>query len=237
MTVLEETFWEKGNLTKMGIYITDVEMDFFFKCVDLTKHTHALDIGSGAGRFSIPLEEKGLQVISIDLHLNSLKRLNFKNKAVNVVLSDARVIPLRENEIDLIVMVELIDIVHELQYVIEEIGRILKDGTSLFLSFGNKSSLKGKLKSWRGKPYYHSYRKVVTELEKAGFTIITRQGFNWLPFNRTSNSRLIPFMAKMEKLMGLRRVVRFSPWVMIYAVKSNPNTTSSSYQDSPMSSA
>jgi ubiquinone/menaquinone biosynthesis C-methylase UbiE len=237
MTVLEETFWEKGNLTKMGIYITDVEMDFFFKCVDLTKPTNALDIGSGAGRFSIPLEEKGLHVISIDLHLNSLKRLKFKNKAVNVVLSDARVIPIQENEVDLIVMVELIDIVHELQYVIEEIGRILKDGASLFLSFGNKSSIKGKLKSWRGKPYYHSYRKVVTELEKAGFTIITRQGFNWLPFNRTSNSRLIPFMAKMEKLMGLRRVVRFSPWVMIYAVKSNPNTTSSSYQDSPMSSA
>lgn len=220
MTGVEETFWEKGNLTRMGVYITALEMDFLASAVGETENQNLLDIGAGAGRFSIPLSEKGMHATSLDLDFHSLKRLKFKNGNVNVVQSDARRIPLKENAMDMIVTVELVDVVHELELVIGEIGRILKPEGKLVFSFGNKSSFKGKLKSWRGTPYYHSYREVVNSLEKTGFTIVKRRGFNWLPFNRTSNSRLVPFMAKAEKLFGLRRCVRYSPWIILYAVKS-----------------
>jgi len=225
MTVLEETFWEKGNLTKMGVYITDAEMDFLFGSINLVKNSTVLDIGAGAGRFSIPLSEKGMYVSAVDLSAHGLKRLKLKNKDVNTVLSDARVIPLRDTIIDTIVMVELLDCVLELDHVLMECWRILKDGGQFVFTFGNKSSLKGKLKQLRKQPYSHSYREVLDNLEAIGFTIVKSEGLNWLPFNRTSNNLLVPFLAKVEKLLRLKKLGSTSPWVMIHATKSNLKIT------------
>jgi ubiquinone/menaquinone biosynthesis C-methylase UbiE len=217
---LEETFWEKGNVTKTGVYIDKIEMNFLFKSINPQKGSIVIDIGAGAGRFSIPLANKGMNVSSIDLHLHSLKRLKFKDEAVSPVLADARFIPFKDKVTDTIVMIELIDCVEELEAVIAECTRLLNTHGSLVLTFGNSSSLKGKIKSLRKKPYTHSHRKVKDTLKACGFTILKSQGFNWQPFNRTSNNPLIPLFSKIESLFALRKFTSISPWVIMYATKS-----------------
>lgn len=219
MTVLKETYWEEKNRTKMGIYLTDSEMNFLLGSVSLPNRSTVLDIGAGAGRFSIPLARKGMHVSSIDLSSHGLKRLRLKNKDVDVILTDARGIPLRSNIVDAIVMVELLDCVLELDRALAECARILKPGGSFFFTFGNEASLKGKLKKLRGLPYLHSYREVLDNLEAVGFAIVKREGFNWLPFDRISDSPLVPFTAKIERRFGLRKLVSASPWIMVYAIK------------------
>ena len=102
-----------------------------------------------------------------------------------------------------------------------ECYRTLKSNAPLILSFGNKSSLKSQIRELRGKSYKHSYCRVMQSLSKIGFVVVKKMGYNWLPFGRTSESRLIPFLARLEKLLALRRIPRLSPWVIVHTVKSD----------------
>jgi ubiquinone/menaquinone biosynthesis C-methylase UbiE len=177
------------------------------------------DIGAEAGKFSLLSREKNLQVVAIDVNLPGLKRLRFKNKLVNVVLADARNIPLKDGVLDAAFMMEVIDYIPESDTVLSECGRILKNGCLLVFSFGNKASLKSKLRNLRGKSYMHSYDEIMNELRKAGFKLVRKEGFNWLPFNRASENPLVPLSANIERLFGLRKMPSVSPWVMTHAVK------------------
>ena len=109
------------------------------------------DIGAEAGKFSLLSAEKNVQVVAIDIDLPGLKRLRFKNKLVNVVLADARNIPLKDGVLDAAFMMEVIDYIPESDTVLSECGRILKNGCLLVFSFGNKASLKSKLRNLQGK--------------------------------------------------------------------------------------
>jgi len=103
--------------------------------------------------------------------------------------------------------------------VLSECGRILENGCSLVFSFGNKASLKSRLRNLRVKSYVHSYDEIINELRKAGFKLVRKEGFNRLLFNRASENPLLPLFAKIEKLFELRRMPSLSPWVMTHAVK------------------
>jgi len=212
------THWETAARTKMGSYLTSVEMAFFLKSINFSKCRLVGDIGAEAGKFSLLAAEKNVDVVALDVDLPGLKRLRFKNKLVNVVLADARNIPLKEGILDAAFMMEVIDYIPESDTVLSECSRILKNGCSLVFSFGNEASLKSKLRSLRGNSYMHSYDEIVGGLRKAGFKLVRKEGFNWLLFSRTSENFLVPLSAKMERLLRLRKMPSISPWVMVHAV-------------------
>jgi len=214
----EETYWEKANRTRMGIYITNTEMHFIFNSQSLREYGLAVDVGAGAGRFSLPLA-KSMCVVAIDLDMYALKRLKFKNRNINVILADARFMPLKQGVANNVIMIELLDYVAELKTVIFECSRVLKNYGSVIFSFGNKSSIKGKMKDIIGKPYLHSYKEVLNALKNTELKIIKKEGFSWLPFDRVSNNPSVPLFAKMEKYSRLGKLIRFSPWIMIQAIK------------------
>ena len=206
----------------MGKYLTKIESNFISKTVYLAKPNQTImDVGAEAGRFSLFAANSKANVVSIDLNLYALKRLKLKNKDVNIILSDARHLPLRSKVFDLVFMVEVLDYIPELVQSLQDCNRTLKPDASCILSFGNKSSLKAKLKAMRGKPYRHSYSEVSKCLAKTGFTIKNKLGYSWLPFGRTSQSKLVTMLEGLEWFLGLRRLVRFSPWVIIRAMKQS----------------
>lgn len=49
---------------------------------------------------------------------------------------------------------------------------------------------------------------------------LAERGYNWLPFCRSSNSRLIPEAARIEQWLGLQRMARVSPMVAFVAQKN-----------------
>jgi ubiquinone/menaquinone biosynthesis C-methylase UbiE len=214
-----ETFWETATKTKMGTYLTTIEVEFFLKAINFSECNLVIDIGTGAGKFSLIAAQKNVEVIAIDIDSHGLKRLRLKNNLVNVVLADARYIPIKEDVFNAAFMMEVIDYIPELETVLTECQRTLKNGGSLVFSFGNSSSLKSKLRKIRRKYYMHSYPEVAYGLDKAGLKIVKKEGFNWLPFNRTSQNLFVPLFAKIEKLFGLRKIPSLSPWVLIHSVK------------------
>jgi ubiquinone/menaquinone biosynthesis C-methylase UbiE len=215
----QETHWEKAAKTRLGKYLTSIETEFISKSINLSKTSLVLDVGAEAGRFSMLAANSSLNVTGIDIDSHSLRRLKTKNKNVTVIQADARKMPLKTGYFDTVLMIEVLDYIPELTQTLEETKRILKPDSSVVLSFGNRSSLKAKIKAVKGKSYMHSYNKVVKSLKTTGFTINSKLGYSWLPFGRTSQSRMIPFFAGTEKLFRLRKIPRLSPWVIIHATK------------------
>jgi ubiquinone/menaquinone biosynthesis C-methylase UbiE len=158
-------------------------------------------------------------VVSVDVDPYSLKRLRLKNSRVNIIQADARKLPLIDEVFDVVFMIEVLDYIPELQTALAECKRTLRTNAAGFLSFGNKSSAKAKFRALRGKSYCHSYSEVMQCLSAVGFNVKKKMGYSWLPLGRTSQSPLVPILAFLEKALGLRKFVRFSPWVIIQVSK------------------
>ena len=206
----------------MGKYLTKIETDFISKSIDLSQsNITVMDVGAEAGRFSLLAANSKAIVVSVDVNSYALKRLKLKNKEVNIIQADAKYLPLRDALFDVVFMNEVVDYISELDQALSECKRTLKTNASSILSFGNKSSIKAKLKAMQGKSYRHSYKGVMQCLSKTGFLVKKKTGYSWLPFGRTSQSGAVPFLARFERFFGLRRVVRFSPWVIIHV--TNPS--------------
>lgn len=215
-----ETHWEKAAKTRMGKYLTNLETDFISKSIDLSKENIAvIDVGAEAGRFSLLAANNKTCAVSVDINSYGLKRLKLKTKQVNIIQADARNLPLKDEILDVVFMIEVLDYIPELDQALTECKRILKPNAYSILSFGNKTSLKAKLKSIQRKPYRHSYKEVMQCLTRVGFIAKRKTGYSWLPFGRTSQNRLVAIMAACERIFGLRKIVRFSPWVIIHITK------------------
>ena len=218
-TFFEETHWEKAAKTRMGKYLTRMETDFIFNSIVPFHMQTVMDVGAEAGRFSLMTTDTDALTIGIDIDSYGLKRLKLKTKHANVIQADARKIPLKDEVFDAVFMIEVLDYIPEVEEALRECHRTLKSNASLVLSFGNRSSLKSSLRKLRGKSYRHSYGKVMRFLSKTGFKVKRKMGYSWLPLGRTSESRLIPFLAAIEKLFALRRIPSLSPWVIVHAEK------------------
>lgn len=218
-----ETFWEEAARTKMGSYLTKIETEFFREAINNPDYKLVCDVGTGAGKFTLIAVEKNLETISLDIDLHGLKRLRLKTKKTQLIQADARALPLKAGFADAVFSMEVVDYIPELDQVLNECSRISKKGSGLIFSFGNQSSLKSKIRNMQGKNYMHSYKGAILDLNKTGYKIIRKKGFNWLPFNRTSENKLIPFLGKLERICGLRKIVRYSPWVLINAKLEKQN--------------
>jgi ubiquinone/menaquinone biosynthesis C-methylase UbiE len=216
-----ETHWEKAARTRMGIYLTKTETEFLRSAIDLSKCHTVVDIGSGAGKFSLLAAQRNADVVSLDIELHALKRLRTKDRRIAVVLADAKNPPLKNEIACAVLSFEVLDYVPELKMALSEFNRILKPGRPLVFSFGNRSSLKSRLRQMSGKRYTHSYGEAISALSEIGFKIEKKKGYNWLLFGRTSESLLIPLLARLEKAIGLQRLARWSPWVLVEAEKAS----------------
>jgi ubiquinone/menaquinone biosynthesis C-methylase UbiE len=216
-----ETHWEQAAKTCMGKYLTQVETNFITKSINISQAKAVMDVGAEAGRFSQFSKNNTTETISIDIDSYGLKRLKLKTKNTNVIQADARKNPIKSVTFDAIFMIEVLDYIPELDQALAECHRTLKPNASLILSFGNKSSLKAKLRQLSGKSYQHSYQKVTKTLTETGFSIKKKTGYNWLLLGRMSNNRIIPTLARIERFLGFRRIPSLSPWVIIHATKSH----------------
>jgi len=216
---IQETHWEMAAKTCMGKYLTDVETAFIKKSVDFSKTELVLDVGAESGRISLMALNTKTRVVSIDIDCVSLKRLRQRTKQVCVVVADARCLPFKREVFDAVFMVEVLDYIPELEVALNEGNRILKVNSLGILTFGNKSSLKGKMKGLAGNSYSHSYKEVTSGLLKTGFCLTAQLGFNWLPFGRTSSNGLVPYFAWLERVFRLRKLCKYSPWVICHVIK------------------
>ena len=109
------------------------------RCLNLPRHSGfklfltspqalILDAGTGTGRISIPLLERGAKLVGCDLSLKMLMRLREKSSSAPLAQADAAYLPFPANYFDALLTVHVMHLVGPWQEALWEFRRVLKPG-------------------------------------------------------------------------------------------------------------
>ena len=91
-----------------------------------------LDAGTGTGRISIPLLERGARLVGCDLSMKMLRRLQEKFSSARLTQADAALLPFPANYFDALLTVHVMHLVGPWKEALREFRRVLKpSGTYL----------------------------------------------------------------------------------------------------------
>jgi ubiquinone biosynthesis O-methyltransferase len=153
-----------------------------------------LEVGCGAGDFSITLSQKGAQVWGVDFSARAIEIAQAKSRVhksnAQFRVADAQNLPFEDGTYDVVFSCECLEHVPDPQKMITEIHRVLKPGGTFVLTTENYSNAMALLwlKCWlTGKPFnsgagvqpiehFFVFWKVRKMLAQAGFKLEEQTG-------------------------------------------------------------
>jgi len=225
------THWDRvAQDTSWGRYLNDFEKQIVLRAEALAvKPGNAIDMGCGGGRWSKLLSDRGWNLTCTDVDRHSLEicQQNLPNAKCILASPGDTSIPATTNSMGLLLCIEVVPLI-EADWFRPEIHRVLRDEGLFVGVYINGRSWRGL--AWRlkdrltqsrsGRGFYNAhYSDWKRRLLQTGFEMVHEESFCWGPFTRSSNSPLVPVCAKIERALGLNRVVSWSPWVMFIARK------------------
>jgi ubiquinone/menaquinone biosynthesis C-methylase UbiE len=225
--------WERVSVgTRFGRYRISSQQ----RAVDLATSLlgndgQALDIGCGEGRWSFELHRRGWRVVCADVKEDALEvcRSRIPDARIVPVNRESTKLPMSDSSARLVLALE-VAAVTQAPWFPSEARRVLEPGGGLVFTFRNPWSWRGLVGKTRYRlsagrragtdasylgSSYHSFRR---SLREQGFRIVHEAGTSWLPLTGRSDSRLVTPFAFIERALGLRRLVTFSPTVVAIAV-------------------
>lgn len=222
------TFWEQVAQTRWGRYLTSAETAALETAASSVQPGTSLDIGCDGGRWSQLLAALGWSTICVDVREEAVELCRLRIPAARCLLakSDDRSFPVADSAVNLLLVYEVPGLPSS-PWFASEAARVLEPGGMLVCAICNPASIRGAAyrafmlvsasrRRWpvyNGPPFQHFQR----DLEAHGFSMLLKEGLGWAPFSRCSDSRLIPYFTWLEQVVGLRRMVRFSPYVVVVA--------------------
>jgi len=223
-----ELFWEPVASRRWGQYISSIEHQAIEFALNQTNAPgKALEVGAEGGRWSKMLADRGWQMTCTDINAEALEvcQKRIPNAECILVQQDSTQLPCETNSINLLLAIEVHEIVEQ-DWFIREASRSLAENGLLVGVFQNKQSWRAFVRNLKPdttgafKHYTSSYVPWRTCVRKQGFAMLRELGLCWMPFGRMSNSPLIPTAVRLEKILGLRNLPRFSPWIVFVARKT-----------------
>jgi ubiquinone/menaquinone biosynthesis C-methylase UbiE len=113
-----------------------------------------LEVGTGTGRISIPLLERGANLIGCDLSMKMLARQRVKYPATRLVQTDAAFLPFPSEDFNTVLVVHVLHLIGMWREALREIRRVLRPGgvflhVSTYEAVGR--SIRGEVREhWRG---------------------------------------------------------------------------------------
>jgi len=87
-----------------------------------------LEVGTGTGRISIPLLERGADLVGCDISAHMLSRQREKYPAARLVQSDAARLPFTSNHFNAVLVVHVMHLIGPWKEALREFKRVLKPG-------------------------------------------------------------------------------------------------------------
>ena len=87
-----------------------------------------LDVGTGTGRISVPLLERGADLIGCDISSKMLMRLQEKFPSARIAQSDASHLPFPAAQFDAVLTVHVMHLISPWREALREFRRVLKPG-------------------------------------------------------------------------------------------------------------
>jgi SAM-dependent methyltransferase len=227
------THWDRvAETTTWGRYLTEVERQVILRGEGWAGIPgKAVDLGCGSGRWSKLLAARGWDMTCLDVDGHALAVCQRNVPGATCVLNDAdnNGIHLPSASAKLALCIEVIPLI-EADWFVAEVHRILSRRGILVGVYINGRSLRGLawrmkhrlLNHYNGVQFYRScYSAWKSRLLATGFELLHEESCCWGPFRRDSNSPFVPACARMERALGLHRVVKWSPWVVFIARKTS----------------
>jgi SAM-dependent methyltransferase len=184
----------------------------------------ALDIGCGEGRWAMELRDRGWRVIAADVveRLLAVCAWRIPDARLCLVSPTSTQLPATDASIRLLLAFEVPAVTQALWFP-SEARRVLEPCGALVFTYHNPCSWRGLIArprflldprrrglSYRGS----SYRRFRKQLRLQGFRLVHQEGIGWIPFTVRSDSSFVPPFAAIERALGMRRLVTFSPTVV-----------------------
>lgn len=99
----------------------------------ISAESHVLDIGCGSGLFIKLADATGATITGIDVSEELLKIARERNPAVTLLNQDMELLPFSENSFDMVSGFNSLQYAADIQKVLEEIKRVLKDDGKLVI--------------------------------------------------------------------------------------------------------
>jgi ubiquinone/menaquinone biosynthesis C-methylase UbiE len=127
-----------------------------------------LDVGTGTGRISIPLLERGLDLIGCDLSPRMLLRLREKFPGARLTQADASELPFPKQSFDVLITAHVLHLIHTWREALREFQRVLAPG-GIFLNlrtwepvgFSMRQQLRAHWRDWLAEHGINAYLKGV----------------------------------------------------------------------------
>jgi SAM-dependent methyltransferase len=222
------TYCDNLATTRWGTYVAGIEGAALRLALSWQPAGEGLEVGCEGGRLSVGLAQAGWRMTCIDVDAATLAVCQSRLPSARCILASAqdRTLHCADNSMSLIVCMEVWPVI-ESDWFVPEAHRVLSTNGLLVGAIMNRRSLRGLFvrrreqrdNSSRFRQYRHAYPAWRRELVRQGFTPRYERGYCWLPFSRSSDSRLIPLATLAEGALGLRRLLSWSPWVVFVARK------------------
>jgi SAM-dependent methyltransferase len=218
-------FWDRYRDTTVGRYLTQRELAFIRHSLGTaTQPRRLLDIACGSGRITSRLHDAGLNVVGVDYDTVALDAFRQRSKAVPLVMGDGQRLPFAAGSFDCVVAVQCFIYFDPCRFL-HECNRVLCDGGLLIFQSLNRRNYKRALKRLLGRDERYglsdnlSFHEVLQTIADHSFEIHRISGYNWVPFDRYSNTALVGVAAQLEQILRLDRLYSLSPWTLIAARK------------------
>ena len=222
-----DLYWEPIAERRWGQYITAIEQGAILQGHELAgAPATALEIGAEGGRWAKLLADLGWQMICTDINAGALAVCQQRIPSAKCVLveQDSTEFPSDDESVRLLLAIEVHELVEQDWFTVEAARVLEPDG--LFVGvFQNLHSWRAVIRNLKRDPedsfkqYTAAYAPWRRHLVRSGFGMVREEGLCWMPFGRMSDSRLIPTSVAFERALGLRRIVRWSPWIVFVAKK------------------
>lgn len=117
--------------TPLGQYIDRAESEALFQMMGPIQGKRILDYGAGSGNLTQKLKKRGAQVTGVDISLPMQQKA--LAKGLDVRLYDGVTLPFSENYFDVAVSLAVFEFIDNPKSAIDEIMRVLKKGSLLYL--------------------------------------------------------------------------------------------------------
>lgn len=114
----------------------------------MTPSAKVLDAGTGTGRFALPLQRRGYEVVGADVSRKMLDKASSKG-VHDLVRSDVCALPFKERAFDYTLSVHLIHLIPEWRSALREIGRVTTSALISVVSDKERSEVEEMRKLYR----------------------------------------------------------------------------------------
>lgn len=223
-TSYDEVRWN----SRAGAFTNRVQQSILQELCADWNHTRILEIGSGTGRFTIPLCKKHNRMVLLDVApgmlevaRKNIEKANLAYQIEDFVKGSIYELPFEDNSYDHAIALNVFNHLQDPGKALKQLARVVKPGSTLLFNYANLQSyywLAGKRINQRsraiGRHVFSSWEKpgsIRRAIDEAGLDLVAYLGNVHMPRELEKRRSLLPVVKVLDAVSRRAPLRRFAP--------------------------